>query len=128
MPISGLTGQNIVESVDSSVCNWYTGPTLIEILDQMPIEPRNAVAPLRIPVLDKMKEGNRSIIFGKVEQGENGSEIKHEGKKKSIKLLPLHFTLQYIYLFHNYSFLVDLTVEIDEQNEIGTPKNLEGSH
>jgi translation elongation factor EF-1alpha len=35
----------------------------------MPIEPRNAVAPLRIPVLDKMKEGNRSIIFGKVEQG-----------------------------------------------------------
>lgn len=27
------------------------------------------MAPLRIPVLDKMKEGNRSIIFGKVEQG-----------------------------------------------------------
>ena len=59
-----------------------------------------------------------SDIFGKVEQGENGSEIEHEGKK-SIKLLPLHFTLQYI---------VDSTVEIDEQNEIGTPTNLEGSH
>ena len=23
VPISGLTGQNIVEGVDSSVCNWY---------------------------------------------------------------------------------------------------------
>ena len=68
-----------------------------------------------------------SDIFGKVERGENGSKIEHEGKK-SIKLFPLHFTLQYIYLFHNYSFLVDLTVEIDEQNEIGTPTNLEGSH
>ena len=68
-----------------------------------------------------------SDIFGKVEQGENGSEIKHEGKK-SIKLFPLHFTLRYIYLFHYYSFLVDLTVEIDEQNEIGSPRNLEGSH
>lgn len=35
----------------------------------MPIDARNAEAPLRIPVLDKMKDGNRSIIFGKVEQG-----------------------------------------------------------
>ena len=35
----------------------------------MPIEPRNAEAPLRIPVLDKMKDGNRSVIFGKIEQG-----------------------------------------------------------
>lgn len=70
VPISGLTGQNIVEPVDSSVCSWYSGPTLLEILDNMPIgEDRNAEAPLRIPVLDKMKDSNRSIIFGKVEQG-----------------------------------------------------------
>lgn len=33
VPISGLTGQNIVEPVSSSICNWYTGPTLLEILD-----------------------------------------------------------------------------------------------
>ena len=70
MPISGLTGQNIVEPVDSSVCSWYHGPTLLDILDNMPIAAdRNAEAPLRIPVLDKMKDSNRSIIFGKVEQG-----------------------------------------------------------
>ena len=35
----------------------------------MPIAQRNAEAPLRIPVLDKMKDGNRMVIFGKVEQG-----------------------------------------------------------
>jgi peptide chain release factor subunit 3 len=67
VPISGLTGQNIVEPVSSSICNWYTGPTLLEILDKMPIEPRNAEAPLRIPVLDRMKDSNRSVIFGKIE-------------------------------------------------------------
>ena len=67
VPISGLTGQNIVEPVDSSVCNWYQGPTLLDILDNMPVIDRLADAPLRVPVLDKMKEGNRSIIFGKVE-------------------------------------------------------------
>lgn len=69
MPISGLTGHNIVEPVDSSVCSWYNGPTLIDILDNMPIEPRNAEAPVRIPILDKMKDSNRTVIFGKVEQG-----------------------------------------------------------
>jgi len=68
VPISGLTGQNIVDPVDDSICSWYNGPTLLEILDNMPIDAeRNATAPLRIPVLDKMKESNRSIIFGKVE-------------------------------------------------------------
>jgi peptide chain release factor subunit 3 len=69
VPISGLTGQNIVEPLDESVCSWYSGPTLLDILDKMPLEPRNAEAPLRIPVLDKMKDSNRSVIFGKVEQG-----------------------------------------------------------
>lgn len=38
VPISGLTGANIVESVDRSVCSWYDGPTLLDILDNMPIE------------------------------------------------------------------------------------------
>lgn len=69
VPISGLTGANIVEPVEKSTCNWFNGPTLLDILDNMPIEPRNCEAPVRVPVLDKMKEGNRSIVFGKVEQG-----------------------------------------------------------
>ena len=67
VPISGLTGQNIVEPVGAS-CNWYNGPTLVQILDTLPVEQRLADAPLRIPVLDKMKE-QRMVIHGKVEQG-----------------------------------------------------------
>jgi len=69
VPISGLTGANIIEPADRQVCSWYSGPTLLEILDNLPIEPRNAEASLRIPILDKMKDSNRTIIFGKVEQG-----------------------------------------------------------
>ena len=69
VPISGLTGANIVEPVASDVCSWYQGPTLIDILDNLPVEPRNGEAPVRIPVLDKMKDGPRTVVFGKVEQG-----------------------------------------------------------
>lgn len=69
VPISGLTGANIIDPVGTDVCSWYNGPTLINILDSLPTEDRNAQAPVRIPVLDKMKDGPRSVVFGKVEQG-----------------------------------------------------------
>jgi peptide chain release factor subunit 3 len=33
VPIVGLTGENINQKVDPHTCNWYQGPTLLEILD-----------------------------------------------------------------------------------------------
>lgn len=69
IPISGLTGENITEPLDPKVCPWYEGKTLIQILDELPVEYRDPDGPLRIPVLDKMKESNRMVIHGKVESG-----------------------------------------------------------
>jgi len=66
VPISGLTGENINQK--SKYCSWYTGPSLIEILDTVEVPKRDPEGPLRVPVLDKMKE--RGVIaFGKVESG-----------------------------------------------------------
>ena len=69
IPISGLTGENITEPLDEKVCPWYKGKTLLKILDDLPVEYRDPDGPLRIPVLDKMKESNRMVIHGKVESG-----------------------------------------------------------
>ena len=68
VPISGLTGDNILEPVGDR-CPWYKGPTLIEILDDLPVENRNITGPLRIPILDKSKEENKITAFGKIESG-----------------------------------------------------------
>jgi peptide chain release factor subunit 3 len=69
VPISGLTGTNLVsrEGV-KEVSPWYDGPCFIEILDNMPLEVRDPNGPLRIPVLDKVKDRG-IIIHGKVVQG-----------------------------------------------------------
>ena len=40
----------------------------MEILDNLPVETRNSNGPLRIPILDKMKEGG-VIAHGKIESG-----------------------------------------------------------
>lgn len=66
IPISGLTGDNIDKLGSNSP--WYTGKTLLEYLDSIPLPARDPTGPLRIPVLDKMKD--RGVIaFGKVESG-----------------------------------------------------------
>ena len=65
VPISGLTGANLVTPVDKTKCSWYEGPTLMEILDNMPLEKRDPNGPLRIPILDKQKDRDL-VIHGKV--------------------------------------------------------------
>ena len=66
VPISGLNGHNIEKL--ASCWPWYTGPTLLEILDSIEPPKRNIDGPLRVPVLDKMKD--RGVVaFGKVESG-----------------------------------------------------------
>ena len=68
VPIVGLSGDNIRDPVSPQTCNWYQGPTLLEILDKVELEPRFPDGPLRIPVLDKMKDPNL-IVHGKIENG-----------------------------------------------------------
>jgi peptide chain release factor subunit 3 len=66
IPIAGLTGENIQTKTDK--CNWYSGPCLLDVLDQVKLEERFPNGPLRIPILDKMKDKDL-IIHGKVENG-----------------------------------------------------------
>jgi peptide chain release factor subunit 3 len=66
VPISGLSGENIDSIGPNSP--WYEGPPLLTALDEMELPERDPNGPLRIPVLDKMKD--RGVVaFGKVESG-----------------------------------------------------------
>jgi len=37
MPISGFTGWNLKERVDTKICPWYNGPSLLEFLDNLQV-------------------------------------------------------------------------------------------
>ena len=39
VPIAGLTGANIIEPA-TGTCNWYKGPTFMQILEDLPLEKR----------------------------------------------------------------------------------------
>lgn len=68
VPISGLTGENIAKSVESSVCPWFKGKCLFDELDSVDVSNRDENGPLRIPILDKYRDQGL-FINGKIESG-----------------------------------------------------------
>eukprot|EP01090_Pellita_catalonica_P016884 TRINITY_DN497_c0_g2_i1.p1 TRINITY_DN497_c0_g2~~TRINITY_DN497_c0_g2_i1.p1 ORF type:complete len:472 (+),score=98.07 TRINITY_DN497_c0_g2_i1:107-1417(+) len=69
IPISGITGANVKERASKDVCDWYDGPSMIELLEVIKTPRRKADDPLRIPILDKYKDAGKVFIEGKVESG-----------------------------------------------------------
>lgn len=79
LPISGLSGANIKDEVDPSVCSWWKDswtagenntsiPTLISLLDSLEIQGRDPATALRIPVVERYTDRG-TIAMGKVESG-----------------------------------------------------------
>ena len=50
LPLSGLHGINLLRRVTKDVCNWYDGPSLLELLDTIPLDTPQPDGPLRVPV------------------------------------------------------------------------------
>jgi elongation factor 1-alpha len=68
IPISGWHGDNMIEK--SPNLTWYTGPTLIEALDQIVPPKRPTEKPLRVPLQDVYKIGGIGTVpVGRVETG-----------------------------------------------------------
>ncbi|CAG8554008.1 7267_t:CDS:10 [Ambispora leptoticha] len=81
MPVSGYTGLNLKERVPKEICSWYSGPSLLEYLDNMQALDRKIDAPLMIPIIEKYKASMNpqkemifwydmgTVVVGKVESG-----------------------------------------------------------
>jgi elongation factor 1-alpha len=68
VPYSGFKGDNLIEK--SSNLPWYTGPTLLEALDNITPPERPHSKPLRLPLQDVYKiTGVGTVPVGRVETG-----------------------------------------------------------
>jgi len=68
IPVSGLSGENLKDTVPQTTCNWYKGPSFMDLINTLDLPARDPNGPLRIPLLDKMKDRG-VVVFGKIEQG-----------------------------------------------------------
>ncbi len=68
IPISAKMGENV--AAHSEHMPWYTGPTILEQLDQFQEAAPMLHQPFRLPVQDVYKFDERRIIAGRVESGQ----------------------------------------------------------
>lgn len=71
VPVSGLSGTNLVEKSkpEPQLKKWYLGPSLLELIDNLPAPPREEDKALRMAVTDVFKSGSTWSIAGKVSTG-----------------------------------------------------------
>jgi len=70
IPVSGLTGENIVERKSEVLNAWYKGPTLMEMIDTFKAPPRDVEKPFRLCISDTFKTLTLGqAIGGKIETG-----------------------------------------------------------
>ncbi len=87
IPISAMRGDNVAGKSDN--IPWYEGPTVLEALDTFSPSPKDTKKPIRYPIQDVYKIGNKRILVGRVESGllERGQDITFfpSGKKSTVK-------------------------------------------
>ncbi|MHC4294249.1 MAG: sulfate adenylyltransferase subunit 1 [Planctomycetota bacterium] len=67
VPISAKEGDNVAKR--STHMDWYDGVTTLESLDDFAIPPKPADKPMRLPIQDVYKVGDKRMLLGRVESG-----------------------------------------------------------
>jgi len=68
VPVSAYTGANLKERASKSICSWFDGKPLLELLDTMPMVDRKINGPVMMPISEKYKDMG-TLVVGKLESG-----------------------------------------------------------
>jgi len=78
VPVSGFTGENLVEGISSANCSWFKGPTLLNQIDTLPDVAVEVDGALRMSISDiNVGKGSALIFAGKINAGtvQNGQVL-----------------------------------------------------
>lgn len=92
IPVSAFAGHNLKERVPKDVCDWYTGPSLLEYLDNLELGDRKISAPLKMPISEKYNDMG-TVVVGKLEAG----KIK---KGDTLLLMPNKVSVEAVAIFN----------------------------
>ena len=79
IPISGITGENV--AVKTTICEWYKGPTLIELLETIPAPQREYEGAVRVSIMSLYENKLYGRVHcGKIEVGSQLVEMPSENE------------------------------------------------
>eukprot|EP01091_Cochliopodium_minus_P012067 TRINITY_DN3574_c0_g1_i2.p1 TRINITY_DN3574_c0_g1~~TRINITY_DN3574_c0_g1_i2.p1 ORF type:complete len:546 (+),score=189.89 TRINITY_DN3574_c0_g1_i2:31-1668(+) len=93
IPISGLSGDNLVKPPVNEKASWYKGPTFLQALDEVEVVDKDPTGILRIPVIDRYKDSGKVVVMGKIESGilRKGDELYLSPTKEKVKIESIEF-------------------------------------
>ncbi|TDZ38528.1 HBS1-like protein [Colletotrichum spinosum] len=99
VPISGLNGDNLVQRPDDERLSWYTGPTLIEALEESEPMTRALQKPFRMSISEIYRTQQAQLtVSGRIESGtvQNGEGliVQPSGEPASIRLIEVDSEVQ----------------------------------
>jgi sulfate adenylyltransferase subunit 1 len=115
IPVSSLLGENV--SSRSGAMDWYNGPTLLEVLEELPTK-ENRIRPLRFQVQQVLRANNNTFrgYAGKVKSGKitvgDAIQIHPSGKQSTIKSIQKHKE-QFTQVSAGESIVITLEDDID---------------
>lgn len=91
MPVSGYTGAGLKDRVDPKDCPWYSGPSLLEYLDDMKTVNRLINGPFMLPISGKMKDLG-TVVEGKIESGhiKTGNKLVLMPNKTTVEVMTIY--------------------------------------
>lgn len=91
LPISAQTGLGVKDRIPDTIAPWYTGPSLLEFLDNMQKITRNLNAPFMMPVGAKYRDLG-TMVEGRIEAGvvQKTSNLIMMPNKESISISALY--------------------------------------
>lgn len=91
IPIAAQQIQGIKDRVPKDVCPWYSGPSLLEYLDNMKALERKVNAPFMMPVNGKYKDMG-TMVEGKIEAGvvKKGMHLTMMPNKHSLEVMAVY--------------------------------------
>jgi sulfate adenylyltransferase subunit 1 len=74
VPVSALRGDNVTAPVDGAWQAWYTGPSLLQVLESLPAAAESRDGPLAVPLQYIAKDGDGTghqprTLWGRIAQG-----------------------------------------------------------
>ncbi len=93
IPISGYKGDNIIKNTDN--LKWYSGPTLLQALDNLKVPDKPVDKPLRLPIQDVYSiTGIGTVPVGRIETGvlkvNDKVTFLPAGKQGEVKSIEMH--------------------------------------
>ena len=117
IPVSALVGDNVVER--SAAMTWYSGPTLLEYLESVPLAIHEAAAgPLRFPVQLVVRPNAEFRGFaGRVERGELRAGMRVRALPSG-RLTTVKSILTYDGELQRAGFPLSVTVELEDEIDL----------